>query len=62
MIMPLIALFGGDNIIGPALIPVSQMSPSQIWSNYVRYIGAGAVAAGGIYECGNGAGEQKTSG
>ena len=36
------------NIIGPALIPVSQMSPSQIWSNYVRYIGAGAVAAGGI--------------
>ena len=48
MIMPLIALFGGDNIIGPALIPVSQMSPSQIWSNYVRYIGAGAVAAGGI--------------
>ena len=48
MIMPLIALFGGDNIIGPALIPVSQMTPSQIWSNYVRYIGAGAVAAGGI--------------
>ena len=48
MIMPLIALFGGDNIIGPALIPVSQMNPSQIWSNYVRYIGAGAVAAGGI--------------
>jgi len=48
MIMPLIALFGGDNIIGPALIPVSQMKPSQIWSNYVRYIGAGAVAAGGI--------------
>ena len=47
MIMPLIALFGGDNIIGPALIPVSQMKPSQIWSNYVRYIGA-AVAAGGI--------------
>ena len=48
MIMPLIALFGGDNIIGPATIPISQMGPSQIWSNYVRYIGAGAVAAGGI--------------
>ena len=27
---------------------ISQMGPSQIWSNYVRYIGAGAVAAGGI--------------
>ena len=48
MIMPLIALFGGDNIIGPATIPISQMGPSQIWSNYVRYIGAGAVACGGI--------------
>jgi len=48
MIMPLIALFGGDNIIGPATIPISQMGPSQIWSNYVRYIGAGAVAGGGI--------------
>ena len=48
MVMPLIALFGGDNIIAPASIPVSQMAPGQIWSNYVRYIGAGAVAAGGI--------------
>ncbi len=48
MVMPLIALFGGDNIIAPASIPVSQMGPGQIWSNYVRYIGAGAVAAGGI--------------
>jgi putative OPT family oligopeptide transporter len=28
------------------LIP--QMSPGQIWSRYVRYIGAGAVAAAGI--------------
>lgn len=24
------------------------MDPSTIWSSYVRYIGAGAVAAGGI--------------
>lgn len=27
---------------------VAQMSPGEIWARYVRYIGAGAVAAGGI--------------
>src|SRR5947207_7893683 len=28
-------------------IPIHDMSASQIWSSYVRYIGAGAVAAAG---------------
>jgi putative OPT family oligopeptide transporter len=27
---------------------IAQMSPGQIWARYVRYIGAGAVAAAGI--------------
>jgi putative OPT family oligopeptide transporter len=27
---------------------IAEMSPSQIWSRYVRYIGAGAVATGGL--------------
>jgi putative OPT family oligopeptide transporter len=27
---------------------IAQMEPSQIWSRYVRYIGAGAVATGGL--------------
>ena len=27
---------------------IRDMSPSQLWTRYVRYIGAGAVAAGGI--------------
>lgn len=27
---------------------IAQMSPAQIWSRYVRYIGAGAVATAGI--------------
>ena len=27
---------------------ISEMSPAQIWSAYIRYIGAGAVLAGGL--------------
>ena len=34
--------------IFPGTIPISEMSASDIWSNYIRYIGTGAVAAGGI--------------
>jgi len=48
VIMPMIAAFGGDVVLFPAEIPISDMSANQIWSNYVRYIGAGAVTAGGI--------------
>lgn len=48
VIMPLIALFGGDIIMYPATDPISTMSPSEIWGSYLRYVGAGAVAAGGI--------------
>ena len=50
VIMPLIALFGASvaSPIFPATKIVSEMGPDAIWSNYVKYIGAGAVAAGGI--------------
>lgn len=48
VIMPLIALFGGGIIIYPGTVPVSDMSTWDLWSHYIRYIGAGAVAAGGI--------------
>ena len=50
VIMRLIALFGASvaSPIFPATKMVSEMSPDAIWSNYVKYIGAGAVAAGGI--------------
>lgn len=47
-LMPLIALFGGDMILYPGTVPISQMGTWDIWDNYIRYIGAGAVAAGGI--------------
>ena len=48
VIMPLIALFGGDAVIYPGTDPINTLSPSGLWSTYIRYIGAGAVAAGGI--------------
>ncbi|MDB6094578.1 MAG: oligopeptide transporter protein [Verrucomicrobia bacterium] len=50
VLIPLIKFFG-DAIPGPlapGLIPISAMGPSQIRSAYILYIGAGAVAAGGI--------------
>lgn len=48
VLMPLIALFGADATLFPGTVPIAQMGPSDLWSNYIRYIGAGAVAAGGI--------------
>lgn len=48
VLMPLISLFGADAVIAPATIPVSDMTTWDIWGRYIRYIGAGAVAAGGI--------------
>lgn len=48
VIMPLIALFGGNAVIYPGTDPISTFGPSDLWGTYIRYIGAGAVAAGGI--------------
>ena len=48
VLIPAISLFGGDSVIAPAADAVSTMSASAIWSSYIRYIGAGAVATGGI--------------
>lgn len=47
-LIPAISLFGVDSIIAPATKAIAEMSPTEIWSSYIRYIGAGAVAAGGI--------------
>lgn len=47
-LMPAISLFGGDTILYPGSTPISEMGTWTIWSSYVRYIGAGAVATGGI--------------
>ncbi|MBI2213812.1 MAG: oligopeptide transporter, OPT family [Acidobacteria bacterium] len=50
VLIPMIAFFGEGHsaIIPPGTIPINQMSASEIRGAYVLYIGAGAVAAGGI--------------
>lgn len=48
VIIPLIAKFGGSTIIYPGTGAVDNMSATEIWSSYVRYIGAGAVGIGGL--------------
>ena len=54
VLMPMIALFGADATIFPASKTVTELltmeggGPSALWSNYIKYIGAGAVATGGI--------------
>lgn len=48
VLIPAIVLFGGDNMIAPAVDRISEMDVMSIWGSYIRYIGAGAVAAGGI--------------
>jgi putative OPT family oligopeptide transporter len=50
VIMPLIYFFGKtiDHPIYPGTVPIAQMGPSQLWSSYIRPMGAGAVAASGL--------------
>jgi len=51
VLTPVIALVGA-NLAAPLFpelkLSIHDMTASQIWSRYVRYIGAGAVAAAGI--------------
>jgi putative OPT family oligopeptide transporter len=49
-LVPLIAYFGDGltGVLPPGQQPISQLSAGAISGQYVRYIGAGAVAAGGI--------------
>jgi putative OPT family oligopeptide transporter len=50
VLMPLIYFFGKSlpNPVYPGTIPIAQMGPSQLWSTYIRPMGAGAVAAAGL--------------
>ncbi|MBQ2863771.1 MAG: oligopeptide transporter, OPT family [Clostridia bacterium] len=53
VLIPLIVMFGSDAVIYPLTdSTISELfasgGASAIWSNYIRYIGAGALAAGGI--------------
>jgi putative OPT family oligopeptide transporter len=55
VLIPIFAIVG-DQLMVPlfpeilsakARVPIHDMTPTQIWSSYIRYIGAGAVAAAG---------------
>jgi len=51
VLIPLITWLGGfiPEILYPASAPLNELDYWSIWSNYIKYIGAGAVAFGGIF-------------
>jgi len=51
VIIPAIAYWGARRAVPlypETVLTISEMTASQIWTRYVRYIGAGAVATGGL--------------
>ncbi len=50
VLMPAIYFFGAHmpGALYPGTKPIAAMSPSELWSTYVRPMGAGAVAAAGL--------------
>src|SRR6266850_2717494 len=50
VLIPLIKFFGEGlpGALAPGVKPIADMGPGQIRTSYILYIGAGAVAAGGI--------------
>jgi len=51
VMMPAIKFYGqlaGNTPIYPSTIPIPLMTPDDIWRNYIRPMGAGAVAAAGL--------------
>ena len=52
VIIPMIVLFGDQLVMYPGTEPIGAMfaagGASAIWGKYIRYIGAGALAGGGI--------------
>jgi putative OPT family oligopeptide transporter len=51
VLIPMISFFGrylGATVVPPGTTPIGEMDPDAVRNAYVLYIGAGAVAAGGI--------------
>jgi len=50
VLIPAIKFFGEGmtTVLPPGTVPISEMGPGEIRGAYILYIGAGAVAAGGI--------------
>ena len=38
VLMPLIALFGGDAVIFPGTKPISSLAPGDLWGSYIKYM------------------------
>jgi putative OPT family oligopeptide transporter len=51
VLVPLIWFIGShiDAAIYPAVVPISKMTAAQIFRNYVRFVGVGAIATAGIF-------------
>ncbi|MCD3350728.1 oligopeptide transporter, OPT family [Clostridium botulinum D/C] len=51
VIIPIISYFGASLTvpIAPATDLISNMTAAKIWSNYIKYIGTGAVIFGGVW-------------
>jgi putative OPT family oligopeptide transporter len=51
ILVPIIVLFGSGltEPLAPATELIRNMQPADVWDQYVRHIGAGAVATGGIF-------------
>lgn len=51
VLVPLIWFIGShfDTAVYPGVIPISKMDAVQIYRNYVRFIGVGAIATAGIF-------------
>ncbi len=51
LLIPAIKFFGSavpTAVLYPGTIPISLMTPDQLWGTYIRPMGAGAVAAAGL--------------
>lgn len=50
VLIPLISALGSslESPVYPAVELIRNMEPGDIWNRYIRYIGAGAVAVGGV--------------
>jgi putative OPT family oligopeptide transporter len=52
VLVPVIWMIGqhtGDQVLAPGTIPIAQMTATQIFRGYVRFVGVGAIATAGLF-------------
>lgn len=52
ILIPAFAAYGESSLLFLFTVPptgISELSPSKIWNNYIRFVGAGGVATAGVY-------------